>query len=63
MGLRHANGILTNNLKDPWSREYIYIYPGIHGAYDIVSYGADGQEGGTGADMDITSWELEERQE
>ena len=24
--------------------------------YDILSYGADGQEGGTGAAADITSW-------
>ena len=25
-------------------------------AYDIMSYGADGQEGGAGSDADITSW-------
>ncbi len=42
--------------NDPWGRPYIYRAPGQHGAYDIMSYGADGQEGGTGADADITSW-------
>src|SRR5215470_15704743 len=42
--------------KDPWGRPYIYRSPGQHGAYDILSYGADGQEGGTGAAADITNW-------
>lgn len=42
--------------KDPWGKPYIYRSPGQHGAYDILSYGADGQEGGTGAAADITSW-------
>jgi general secretion pathway protein G len=42
--------------KDPWGKEYIYQSPGQHGPYDIVSYGADGQQGGTGAAADITSW-------
>ena len=42
--------------KDPWNNEYKYVAPGQHGAYDIVSYGADGKEGGEGADKDIASW-------
>ena len=42
--------------NDPWGRPYSYRSPGQHGAYDIVSYGADGQEGGTGAAADIISW-------
>jgi general secretion pathway protein G len=42
--------------NDPWGKPYSYRSPGQHGAYDIVSYGADGQEGGTGAGTDITSW-------
>jgi general secretion pathway protein G len=42
--------------KDPWGNPYIYRSPGQHGSYDIMSYGADGQEGGTGAAADITSW-------
>jgi general secretion pathway protein G len=42
--------------NDPWGKSYVYRSPGQHGVYDIMSYGADGQEGGTGADADITSW-------
>ena len=42
--------------KDPWGNEYRYSSPGQKGAYDIVSLGADGKEGGEGADKDITSW-------
>jgi general secretion pathway protein G len=57
---QHPDGILTNDLKDPWRHDYVYVYPGSHGTFDIVSYGADGQEGGTGANADITSWNLEE---
>jgi general secretion pathway protein G len=43
--------------KDPWGNDYVYTCPGTHGAYDIVSYGADGKEGGDGTDKDITSWD------
>jgi len=45
---------------DPWHHEYLYIYPGSHGKYDIVSYGRDGEAGGEGEDADITSWNLED---
>ena len=44
---------------DPWGRPYQYVQPGRHGTYDIVSYGADGREGGGGADADIASWDVE----
>jgi general secretion pathway protein G len=43
--------------KDPWGTEYIYNSPGEHGDYDIISYGADGSEGGTDENQDIVSWE------
>jgi general secretion pathway protein G len=46
-------GVVPN---DPWGKPYIYRAPGEHGAYDMMSYGADGQEGGTGTAADITSW-------
>jgi general secretion pathway protein G len=42
---------------DPWGKPYIYKSPGDHGAYDIISYGADGIAGGDGNNRDITSWE------
>ncbi|SRR6266540_669541 len=41
--------------SDPWGRPYIYRSPGQNGAYDIMSYGSDGQEGGTGVAADIVS--------
>ncbi|MFO1307715.1 MAG: type II secretion system major pseudopilin GspG [Burkholderiales bacterium] len=41
--------------KDPWGNEYRYTSPGQKGAYDIVSLGADGKEGGEGTNKDITS--------
>ena len=40
---------------DPWGNEYV-LRPGGGGGdrgYDIISYGADGREGGTGNDQDI----------
>jgi general secretion pathway protein G len=41
-------------LSDPWGHPYVYRFPGTHGtSYDLLSMGADGQEGN--AD-DITSW-------
>ncbi len=45
--------------KDPWGNEYIYLCPGSHDDYDIVSYGADGDPGGENENKDIKSWELE----
>jgi general secretion pathway protein G len=44
-------------LKDPWGREYEFRYPGEHGEFDILSYGADGQPGGEDTNADINSWE------
>jgi general secretion pathway protein G len=46
-------GLVPN---DPWGKPYVYRAPGEHGTYDIVSYGSDGQEGGTGTAADIVSW-------
>ena len=40
--------------NDPWSHGYVYRSPGEHGPYEIVSYGADGQEGGSGVAADIS---------
>jgi general secretion pathway protein G len=41
--------------NDPWGKPYSYRQPGQQGTFDIISYGADGQEGGTGAAADITN--------
>lgn len=43
--------------KDPWGRDYIYRQPGDNGPYDLYSLGADGQEGGSGEDADVLSWQ------
>lgn len=41
---------------DPWDHPYVYKYPGEHGEYDLMSYGKDGQAGGSGETADITNW-------
>jgi len=41
--------------NDPWGNPYLYVRPGKNGPYEIISYGADGREGGDGADADISS--------
>lgn len=44
---------------DPWGNAYVYLSPGTHSDFDIISYGADGESGGEGADADINNWEIE----
>ena len=39
--------------NDPWNNPYVYRAPAEHGPYDIISYGSDGQEGGSGVAADI----------
>jgi len=43
--------------KDAWGGEFIYLAPGVHGDFDLLSYGADGQSGGSSFDADIGNWE------
>ncbi|MEK6674482.1 MAG: type II secretion system major pseudopilin GspG [Planctomycetota bacterium] len=57
----HLHGILQGDLNDPWGHEYIYVHPGLHGAFDLCSYGANGLEGGTGADTDLCNWSSSDR--
>ena len=55
----HPDGMLRGgDLLDPWRHPYEYVFPGAHGSFDIVCFGADGSEGGTGADADLHSWEF-----
>ncbi len=49
--------VKPSSLKDPWGKEYEYVFPGEHGEFDIFSLGADGQPGGDGNKADINSWE------
>ena len=43
---------------DPWGNPYQYAQPGEVGEYDIYSLGADGEEGGEGANSDIGNWDI-----
>ena len=49
--------------SDPWNHAYVYRSPGEHGPYDIVSYGSDGQEGGSGVAADISLENLSAKNE
>ena len=40
---------------DPWGRPYLYRSPGANGDFDIISYGKDGQPGGTGDAADVSN--------
>src|SRR5580692_7223584 len=52
-------GYLKHLNKDPWGNDYQYQIPGTHGEYDLFSFGADGQPGGTGVNADIGNWNLD----
>lgn len=39
---------------DPWGKAYLYRTPGSRSDYDLVSYGRDGQAGGSGDAADVS---------
>jgi len=43
--------------NDPWGKAYVYRQPGEHGDFDLLSYGKDGQPGGSGEAADIANWQ------
>ena len=45
--------------QDPWGNVFIYLSPGVHGDFDLTTYGADGEPGGDEYDGDINNWEIE----
>lgn len=51
-----ANGYIDRLPADPWGNPYQYLQPGVHGPFDIFSFGADGTAGGEGIDADIGTW-------
>jgi general secretion pathway protein G len=55
-GATNWKGYLEKLPMDPWGKPYQYLNPGIKGDVDVFSFGADGQQGGTGNDADIGSW-------
>ena len=44
-----------SDLEDPWGQLFMYVADGIvnPGEFDLISYGADGVEGGDGENADI----------
>jgi general secretion pathway protein G len=51
-------GYIDRLPKDPWGNEYLYVYPGNHGEFDVYTLGRDGRPGGEGLDADIGNWDL-----
>ncbi|MEZ0576917.1 type II secretion system major pseudopilin GspG [Halodesulfovibrio aestuarii] len=53
-------GYISKIPVDPWGNDYVYLSPSSHHeAFDIISFGADGEEGGIDDGADIQSWNLE----
>lgn len=57
----HKGGYLEKRRipNDPWGNSFLYLSPGLHGDYDLLSYGADGLKGGADFDSDINNWEID----
>ena len=53
-----AGGYLPKIPQDPWGFDYIYLSPGTHGDFDLLSYGADGEPGGEDKNADIHHGDL-----
>ncbi|MBE9562719.1 MAG: type II secretion system major pseudopilin GspG [Proteobacteria bacterium] len=51
-------GYLNSVPIDPWGFHYNYLSPGIHGEFDIYSFGSDGQPDGIDVNADIGNWQL-----
>lgn len=53
-------GLMDTLPKDPWGNDYVYRSPGTKNKdYEIISYGSDGQPGGSDYAADIESWNLQ----
>ena len=53
---------LTKAPLDPWGNSYQYLCPGRKNAFEVICLGADNNQGGDGADADISSDDLQEQQ-
>lgn len=49
---------LKKRANDPWGHPYKYVFPGVHGDYDLYSFGRDGVDN-NGEGDDIANWESE----
>ncbi len=57
------DGLINKTPLDPWRRPYVYNSPGRKSAFEVICLGADGREGGTGADKDITNDDVQKQAE
>jgi general secretion pathway protein G len=60
---KFPDGLLNKMPLDPWKHSYEYIYPGQNAPYQLICFGADHQEGGVGADADISNTDIETAKE
>ncbi len=51
-----SGGYIDRLPQDPWGMPYQYLSPGVHGDFDIFTFGADGVSGGDGVNADIGTW-------
>jgi len=54
-----GGGYIKRLKQDPWGNDYQYRIPGENGEFDIYSFGADGQAGGSEGAADIGNWNLD----
>jgi general secretion pathway protein G len=54
----NPDGYMKSIPQDPWGSDFQYVSPGAEGAYDLYSYGSDGQEGGDGDAADLSIWKI-----
>lgn len=48
--------------RDPWGNAYQYNSPAPDGRpFEVITLGADRQEGGDGADGDLSNWDVQEQ--
>lgn len=46
--------------QDPWKHDYVYLVPGRQGeAFEVITYGNDGETGGDGEAADISTSDLQ----
>ncbi len=53
-----SGGYMAKVPLDSWNNEFLYISPGTNSDYDLMSYGADGEEGGEDIDADIDAADI-----
>lgn len=57
--VNYPDGFIKKVPLDPWGHPYEYNSPGSKTPFEIICLGADGREGGQGANADISSETLD----